>query len=66
MNFYLKKFLEEKMVKRNRNKTDILSQAERALKSAIRKLIREHKRSGHPVIIWQNGRVVKVPAHKLN
>ena len=52
--------------KRKERVPKLFSQAERALKSAIKKLIREHKRSGHPVIIWQNGRVVKVPAHKLN
>ena len=39
--------------------------ATRALKSAVRKLIKQHKKNGEPLIIWRNGRVVKVPAHKL-
>ncbi len=44
----------------------LFSQAEQAMKTAIKKLIRQHKQSGHPMIIWRNGKVVKVPAYKLN
>ncbi|MBN1114071.1 MAG: hypothetical protein JXA66_01895 [Oligoflexia bacterium] len=34
--------------------------AEQAMKQAIRKLVKEHKKSGLPLIIWENGKVVKV------
>lgn len=39
--------------------------AERALKEAVREVIEEHRRTGRPVVIWRNGKVVKVPATKL-
>lgn len=37
----------------------------KALKKAVKGVIAESKLRGHPLIIWQNGKVVKVPAKKL-
>lgn len=39
--------------------------AEKALKEAVREVIEDHRRSGRPVIVWRNGKVVKVPASQL-
>ena len=39
--------------------------AEKALKSAICKLVTVRKRQGQPLIIWQKGKIVRVPAKKL-
>lgn len=39
--------------------------AEEALKLAVYDAIKDHERTGDPVVIWQNGKVVHVPAHKL-
>ena len=39
--------------------------AEMALKEAVRGVIKEHARMGLPVVIWRNGKVVKVPAAQL-
>ena len=39
--------------------------AYKAMKEAVRGVIEDHKRSGRPLIIWRNGKVVKVPANKL-
>lgn len=50
------------------NKLDVYSlqkKADRALKRAIRLLIQDHKRTGQPVVVWQGGKVVKVPADRL-
>ena len=38
----------------------ILDKAEAAMKKAIRKVVAEHKRSGRPLAIWENGRVKKI------
>ena len=38
----------------------ILDKAEAAMKEAIRKVVAEHKRSGLPLAIWENGRVKKI------
>lgn len=40
-------------------------QAEEALKKAVAEAIAEHKRAGHPIAIWRNGKVVHVPADQI-
>ena len=35
------------------------------MKSAIRKLIAEHKKTGRPLAIWKNGRAVLISPDKL-
>ena len=46
---------------------EILSQkAEKAIKKAVRGVIADRKMRGEPLIIWKNGKVVKVPARLLN
>ena len=40
--------------------------AERAMKKAIKGVIADRKMRGEPLIIWKNGKVVKVPASQLN
>jgi len=39
--------------------------AEMALKAAVEKVIAEHARQGLPIYIWDNGRVVEIPADVL-
>ena len=39
--------------------------AEKALKKAVAETIRDHARTGDPVVIWRNGKVVWVPASRL-
>ena len=54
------------MIRKRSLKIEILnSEAEKALKSAIRKLVAARKRQGQPLIIWQKGKIVRVPAKKL-
>jgi hypothetical protein len=35
------------------------------MKSAIREVVKNHKKSGRPLAIWKNGKVVKFSAAKL-
>ena len=35
--------------------------AEKALKEAVRRVVKEHRRTGEPLVIWQNGKVKLVP-----
>ena len=45
---------------------DVLGdKALKALREAVRELIEERAREGRKVVIWRNGRVVKVPAKPL-
>ena len=43
----------------------ILDKAEAAMKKAVREVVADHKKSGRPLSIWKNGRVVKVSAKKI-
>ena len=39
--------------------------AEKALKKAVIETIQDHARTGDPIVIWRNGKVVWVPATQL-
>ena len=39
--------------------------AEKAMKEAVAETIQDHARTGDPLAIWRNGKVVWVPAEKL-
>lgn len=34
----------------------------KALKEAVREVVEEHRRSGRPLAVWRNGKVMKVSA----
>ncbi|MBF0498672.1 MAG: hypothetical protein HQM09_00955 [Candidatus Riflebacteria bacterium] len=36
-----------------------------AIRRAVREALADHKRAGNPVAVWQDGRVVIVPPHKI-
>jgi hypothetical protein len=36
-----------------------------AMKSAIRKLIERHKKTGLPLIVWENGKVARISPDSL-
>ena len=35
--------------------------AEKALREAVAEAIAEHKLRGHPIVVWQDGKVVSIP-----
>ena len=39
--------------------------AEKALKQAVLKTMIDHKRTGDPIVVWKNGKVVWIPANKI-
>jgi hypothetical protein len=36
-----------------------------ALKKAVANVIREHKKSGDPIAIWRDGKVIRIPANQI-
>jgi len=36
--------------------------AELALKNAVQKVIQKHKKTGRPLSVWENGKVLKIKA----
>lgn len=55
-----------KKKKRTRKVPSIAQKAEKALQVAVAKTIEEHRRSGDPIVIWEKGKVVKVPANRIH
>lgn len=51
--------------KRRVRELTISEKAEKALKEAVQKVIEDHKRTGDPLVVWQNGRVAKIPPGRL-
>ena len=39
--------------------------AKRALKKAVANVIKEHKRTGEPLIVWHRGHVARIPASRI-
>lgn len=37
-----------------------------ALAEAVRDALLQHKRAGNPIAVWEDGRVVWIPAEKIN
>ncbi|MFA6091647.1 MAG: hypothetical protein WCU88_04090 [Elusimicrobiota bacterium] len=40
----------------------LIRKADKALKVAVAKVIAAHRKSGDPLVVWRNGKVVKIPA----
>jgi len=53
------------MKKKNLKDIPIGIRAEEALKKAVADAIADHKRSGDSIVIWQDGKVVKIPADQI-
>jgi len=43
----------------------LVAKAEKALKEAVAKTIEDHFRSGDPIVVWKNGKVVEVSPEPL-
>lgn len=54
------------MRKKSKDKpTRFARNAEKALKSAVRKVMINHKHKGIPIAIWENGKVKMIPPKKI-
>jgi hypothetical protein len=51
--------------KKKRAEVPLEKLAERALKEAVAEAIAEHKRAGHSIAVWRNGKVVHIPADQI-
>jgi hypothetical protein len=45
--------------------TPLEIRAEEAMRKAVANVIADHKRTGDPIVIWRDGKVVKVPADQI-
>lgn len=37
-----------------------------AARSAVRKALKAHKAAGAAVVVWKNGKVIRIPANKIS
>ena len=47
------------------NKRILQAKAFRALKEAVREVVKEHKRNGRPLSVWRNGKVMRLAPDKI-
>jgi len=45
-------------------KKTLQEKAFKALKEAVREVVEDHKRTGRPLSVWRNGKVVKISANQ--
>jgi len=43
-----------------KKRLSLQDKAERALKEAVREVVKRHKKSGRPLSVWANGKVVRI------
>jgi len=47
------------------NKKTLQQKAFKAFKEAVRGVVEDHKRSGRPLSVWRNGKVVRLSPDKV-
>jgi len=52
-------------MKKDHKNMSLGEMAEEALKKAVARVVEEHRKSGEPLAVWRNGKVVRVPADQL-
>ena len=57
--------MKEKKSDSNLSDKSMAFRAEEALKKAVAKAIADHKRTGDPIVIWRDGKIVKIPAEQI-
>jgi len=57
--------VKDKKLDKNLSDKTMAFLAEEALKKAVARTIADHKRTGDPIVIWRDGKVVKVPASQI-
>jgi hypothetical protein len=45
--------------------TALQRKAEIAMKEAVREVIEQHKKSGRPLAVWKNGKVVRISPRSI-
>jgi hypothetical protein len=53
-------------MKKDHKNMSLGEMAEEALKKAVALVVEEHRKSGEPLAVWRDGKVVRVPADQLH
>jgi hypothetical protein len=52
-------------MKNNHKNMSLGDMADEALRKAVARVVEEHRKSGEPLAVWRDGKVVRVPADQL-
>ena len=48
-----------------KKRMSLQDKAELALKRAVREVVERHKKTGRPLAVWQNGKVVRISPYSV-
>ena len=48
-----------------KQQSQLHNKAEKAMREAVLKVVKEHKKTGVPLSIWENGKVVRISVKQL-
>ncbi|MBN2020359.1 MAG: hypothetical protein JW749_09050 [Sedimentisphaerales bacterium] len=48
-----------------KKRLSLQDKAELAMKRAIRKVVERHKKTGRPLVVWKNGKTVRISAKTI-
>lgn len=48
-----------------KKRMSLQDKAEAALKKAVRQVVQEHKKTGRPLAVWENGRTVRISPYAV-
>ncbi|MFH1245149.1 MAG: hypothetical protein V1662_01555 [Candidatus Omnitrophota bacterium] len=48
-----------------KKRMSLQDKAEAALKKAVRQVVERHKQTGRPLVVWQNGKVVRISPYSV-
>ena len=48
-----------------KKKMSLQDKAEAALKKAVRQVVAQHKKTGRPLVVWENGRTVRISPYTV-
>lgn len=48
-----------------KKKMSLQDMAEAALKKAVREVIERHKKTGRPLVVWKNGKTVRISPNRV-
>ena len=65
MKIYINVFPSERMFDMVKSSLEVHKKAEQAMREAVYKVVKEHRKTGVPLAVWKNGKVVRVPAKKI-
>lgn len=43
----------------------LMENIDKGIRAGVKKALREHKKAGRSIVVWENGKVKRIPASKI-